>query len=134
MNRIAKVIAITVLTVSCAAAISQSYTGPTASAAGANTQYTGPSSISKMTVKQLLDDGKDDQYVTLTGKLISHGGSKNYVFADATGEIKTKISPKYFPANQTINENTVVEITGEFDKNRFGPSKLEVNQIKVIPG
>ena len=134
MNRIAKVIAITVLTVSSAAAISQSYTGPSAKPSGANAQYTGPSSISKMTVKQLLDNGKDDQYVTLTGKLISHGGSKNYVFADASGEMKVKISPKYFPASQTINETTLIEITGEFDKNRFGPSKVEVNQIKVIPG
>lgn len=133
MNRITKAIAITVLTVSSAAAISQSYTVPTVNASGANTQYTGPSGISKMTVKQLLDNGKDDQYVTLNGKLISHGGSKNYVFADASGEIKVKISPKYFPVNQTIDENTVVEITGEFDKNRFGPSKLEVKQIKVIP-
>lgn len=131
MNRIAKVIAITLLTVSSAAAMAQSYTGPTTISGGASPRYTGPSTIPKMTAKQLLDNGTDDQYVTLSGKLISHAGSKDYVFADASGEIKVKISSKYFPANQTIDATTPVELTGKFDKNRFGTSKLEVKQIKV---
>lgn len=119
MNRLSKFIAIAVLATAATAAIAQ------------NSNYTGPSSVAGMTAKQLLANGVDDQYVTLNGKLLRHTGGKHYVFADASGEIPVEISEKYFPANQNIDANTAVELTGKFDKSRFGTSKLEVKQVKV---
>jgi uncharacterized protein (TIGR00156 family) len=133
MNRISKIIAITVLAASSTAVIAQGYSGPSVtSAAPASPNYTGPSTVPTMTAKQLLANGVDDQYVTLNGKLVRHTGGKHYVLADASGEIQVEISQKYFPANQTIDANTAVELTGKFDKERFGTSKLEVKQVKVV--
>ena len=53
------------------------YTGPSAAPAptqapGQASGYTGPSSVQLMTVKQLLDTGKDDQHARLQGRIVSH--------------------------------------------------------------
>jgi len=85
-----------------------------------------------MTAKQLLDNGKDDQYVRLQGKLVSHKGGEDYEFADASGKITVEIDAKYFPQGVNIDHNTVVELTGEFDKETFGESTLDVKQVKVV--
>ena len=63
-----------------------------------------------MTVKQLLANGVDDQYVTMTGKLVCHTGGKNYVFADASGEMPVEILSKHFPENQAVDATTIVEL------------------------
>ena len=83
------------------------------------------------TVKQLLATGVDDQYVILKGRLIRHTDGKHYDFADQSGEIRVEIAPERFPPNLTIDANTEVELLGEFDKERFGRSELEVKQIRL---
>jgi uncharacterized protein (TIGR00156 family) len=136
MNHFAKLIVVAALAAGSTAALAQNtgYAGPSAlGAGGASATYKGPSGIPGMTVKQLLETGVDDQYVTLTGKLVRHTGGKNYDFADASAEIQAEISPKYFPPNQPIDANTLVRITGKFDKSHFGTSEVEVNQIVVLP-
>lgn len=85
-----------------------------------------------MTAKDLLAKGKDDQYLTLKGKITSHKGDEDYEFTDQSGKITVEISPKRFPAGQTIDHNTLVELTGEFDKEIFGASTLDVKQIKIV--
>jgi uncharacterized protein (TIGR00156 family) len=135
MNRISKLIVITVLAAGSSAVIAQSsgYTGPSGTSfTPASPNYAGPSNVPNMTARQLLANGLDDQYATLKGKLVRHTGGKQYVLADASGEIQVEIPAKYFPANQTIDANTAVELTGKFDKEHFGTSKLEVKHIKVL--
>ncbi|NKI68355.1 NirD/YgiW/YdeI family stress tolerance protein [Collimonas pratensis] len=133
MNRIGKFLAITILASAATVAAAQGYNGPSsASAAPASARYAGPSTVPGMTAKELLANGVDDQYVTLTGKLVRHTGGDHYVLADASGEIRADISAKHFPQDQVIDANTVVELEGKFDKERFGSSKLEVKRIKVI--
>lgn len=133
MNRISKFVAITVFASAATMAVAQGYSGPSVnSAAPVAARYAGPSTVPSMTAKQLLANGVDDQYVTLTGKLVRHTGGDHYVLADASGEIQADISARHFPQDQTIDANTVVELSGKFDKERFGSSKLEVKQIKVI--
>jgi uncharacterized protein (TIGR00156 family) len=95
--------------------------------------YTGPSTVPLMSVRQLLDQGKDDQHVTVRGKLVRHIGGDRYVLADSTGEMQVDIDKRYFPQGQTIDANDTVELTGEFDKETFGTSELDVKQVKVIP-
>ena len=95
--------------------------------------YTGPSTVPVMTVKQLLDQGKDDQHVTVRGKLARHIGGDRYVLADSTGEMQVDIDKRYFPQGQPIDANDTVELTGEFDKETFGTSELDVKQVKLIP-
>ena len=126
-------------TASAANAQTAAYSGPAAatptagyvdpSSAGG---YAGPSGVDVTTVKQLLATGFDDQYATLRGKLVRYIGGKNYVFADSSGEMRVEISHKYFPNSQTIDANTLVEITGEFDREFVGQSELDVKQIRII--
>ena len=94
--------------------------------------YTGPSGAPLMTAKDLQAKGKDDQYVRLKGKLTSHKGDEDYEFTDASGKITVEIDADRFPQGVKVDHNTTVELTGEFDKEMFGESKLDVEQIKVV--
>ena len=124
-----------ILTISCmsaliaasAFAIAQpaGYTGPSNTAPAAAAGYTGPSSVALMTAK-------DDQYVKVKGKLTSHKGGEEYEFTDASGKMTVEIDAKRFPQGVKIDHTTMVELTGEFDKETFGESTLDVKQIKVV--
>lgn len=132
MKRIFQISGITTLLAASAFAIAQptGYTGPTKAATPSG--YAGPSSVPLMTAKDLLDKGKDDQYARLQGKLLSHKGGEEYEFADQSGKITVEIDAKHFPAGVSIDQNTLVELTGEFDKETFGESSFDVKQLKVV--
>ncbi|WP_312512594.1 NirD/YgiW/YdeI family stress tolerance protein [Massilia sp.] len=144
MKRIIKLSAIATLLAGSAFAIAQNGTAPaaaptaapaataTATAPAAKSGYTGPSGAPLMSVKDLLAKGKDDQYVRLKGKLTSHKGDEDYEFTDASGKITVEIDSDRFPQGVTVDHNTTVELTGEFDKEMFGESTLDVEQIKVV--
>lgn len=122
-----KIITAASLALLSATAIAQ-YIGP-----GQKHGYTGPSGAPATTVKQLLEQGKDDQYATLRGRIVRHLGDKHYLFADQSGEIRVEIKPKFFPLHQPIDEKTVVELNGKFDKELLGKAELDVKQLRVIP-
>ena len=82
--------------------------------AGAMAQYQGPSSVPVMSVKQLVDQGQDDQHVTLTGR------------------ISVEISAKRFPVGQAFDDKREVEITGELDKELNGKMEFEVEQLRML--
>jgi uncharacterized protein (TIGR00156 family) len=132
MKRILKISGITTLLAASAFAIAQptGYTGPTKAAAPSG--YAGPTSVPLMKAKDLLDKGKDDQYARLQGKLVSHKGGEEYEFADQSGKITVEIDAKHFPAGVNVDHNTLVELTGEFDKETFGESTFDVKQLKVV--
>ena len=131
MKRFIQVTCLTALLAGSTFAIAQSggYTGPTSKPAA--TGYTGPSSVAMTTAKDLLANGKDDQYAKLKGKLTSHKGGEDYEFTDASGKITVEIDAKHFPQGVNIDQNTVVELTGEFDKETFGESIFDVKQVKI---
>lgn len=131
MKTLLRASVLTALLAGSAFAIAQTgYTGPSTNTPAP--AYAGPSSVPVMTAKDLLAKGKDDQYVTLKGKITSHKGGEDYEFTDQSGKITLEISSKRFPAGQTIDHNTLVELTGEFDKETFGESTLDVKQLKVV--
>ncbi len=136
MKRILQISAVTTLLAASAFAVGQTsgYTGPSTgkAAPGAQAGYTGPSSVPLMKAKDLLDKGKDDQLARLQGKIVSHKGGEDYEFADASGKITVEIDNEHFPAGVTVDQNTVVELTGEFDKETFGESTFDVKQLKVV--
>ena len=138
MKRISRLTCIALLCAGSAAAIAQTATTATPTAvAGPATKavpsgYAGPSGAPLMTAKDLLANGKDDQYVRLKGKLTSHKGDENYEFTDASGKITVEIDSDRFPAGVTVDHNTLVELTGEFDKEMFGESTVDVEQIKIV--
>ncbi|WP_312440339.1 NirD/YgiW/YdeI family stress tolerance protein [Janthinobacterium sp.] len=116
-----------------AAAQPSAYTGPSdKAAAAAPAGYAGPSSVALMTAKDVLAKAKDDQYVKVKGKLTSHKGGEEYEFTDASGKMTVEIDAKRFPQGVKIDHTTLVELTGEFDKETFGESTLDVKQIKVV--
>ena len=131
MKRFIQVTCLTALLAGSTFAIAQSggYTGPTSKPAA--TGYTGPSSVAMTTAKELLANGKDDQYAKLKGKLTSHKGGEDYEFTDASGKITVEIDAKHFPQGVNIDQNTIIELTGEFDKETFGESTFDVKQVKV---
>ncbi|MFK3739891.1 YgiW/YdeI family stress tolerance OB fold protein [Massilia sp. TN1-12] len=139
MKRIASLTAIASLCAAAAFAHAQStgYVGPStkaapAAAATAPTGYAGPSNVPLMTAKDLLAKGKDDQQVRLQGKLLSHKGGDKYEFADASGRMTVEIDDEHFPQGAKVDQNTTVELVGEFDKELVGESTLDVDQLKVV--
>lgn len=109
------------------------YTGPSAAAASTQASgYTGPSSVPLMSVKQLLDTGKDDQHARLQGRIVSHDGDDKYTFADDTGRITVEIKAKRFPPGQTVSAAQRVELWGEFDKG-FRKTEFEVDRMTLLP-
>jgi len=136
MKRIIKLSAIATLLAGSAFAVAQNGTAPATTTAttapAAKSGYSGPSGAPLMSVKDLLAKGKDDQYVRLKGKLTSHKGDEDYEFTDASGKITVEIDSDRFPQGVTVDHNTTVELSGEFDKEMFGESELDVEQIKVV--
>ena len=108
------------------------YTGPSNAAKPvAQGSYSGPSNVPLVTVKQLLDTGKDDQHARLQGQIVSHDGGEHYTFADATGRIRVEIDDKDFPAGQVVSAEQRVELLGEFDKG-LRKTEFEVDRITVL--
>ncbi|WP_314439337.1 YgiW/YdeI family stress tolerance OB fold protein [Massilia timonae] len=140
MKRIFQFSCIAALFAGSAVAVAQNGVAPAATPAAvaapaakpAPSGYSGPSGAPLMTAKDLLAKGKDDQYVRLKGKLTSHKGDEDYEFTDASGKITVEIDADRFPQGVTVDHNTLVELTGEFDKEMFGESTLDVEQIKVV--
>jgi len=109
------------------------YTGPSnAPKAAAQGAYSGPTNVPLMTVKQLLDTGRDDQVARLQGRIISFEGDERYTFEDATGRIIVEIDDEDFPAGQTISAEQRVELVGEFDKG-LRKTEFEVDRVILLP-
>lgn len=134
MKKLLNISCIAALFTACAFAVAQpsGYTGPSAKAAAAPAGYAGPSSVPLMTAKDVLAKARDDQYVKVKGKLTSHKGGEDYEFTDASGKMTVEIDAKHFPAGLAIDQNTLVELTGEFDKETFGESTMDVKQVRVV--
>jgi len=95
-------------------------------------QYSGPVVNQASTVKQMLAYGTDDQYVTLKGRLIARLSHDKYTFDDGSAQVQVDIPSRLFPLGVTIDASTLIQITGEFDKERFGTSEIEVKHLVVV--
>ena len=60
---------------------------------------------------------KDDDIVTLQGKIEKRIKKNKYQFADSTGNMIVKIDKKVWHG-QLVNSSDVVQITGEIDKDK----------------
>lgn len=111
------------------------YTGPGVGTqpaqAGKHGSYGGPSAVPLLTVKQLLETGKDEQHARLQGRIVSHDGGDKYTFADDSGRITVEIDDDRFPPGQTIGADQRVELAGEFDKG-LRKREFEVDRITLV--
>lgn len=84
-----------------------------------------------ITVKQLLETGKDNQDVTLRGRITKRLRLTHYLFSDGTGTVQIDLGTHRIPT-EVITDKTQVEIMGEYDKEYYGPAEIEVKKIKMI--
>jgi uncharacterized protein (TIGR00156 family) len=132
MNRILHLSVIAAALAAAPLALAQSggYAGPSSKAAAKG--KAGMTNAPLMTAKDLLAKGKDNQYARVQGKLLSHKDDEDYEFGDASGKMTVEIDADLFPQGVRIDQNTVVELIGEFDKDLVGEPTLEVKQMKLV--
>ncbi len=94
-------------------------------------QYVGPTRLTLRTVKQVMDQGRDEEPVRLRGRLVSHEGGDHYTFADASGRVNVEIDALLFPAGRPIDDKQWVEITGELDRSLSGV-KVDVKTMDLL--
>ena len=127
------VAAVLALTAATSSAQPAGYTGPSnAPKAAAQGAYAGPVNVPLVTVRQLLDAGRDDQPARLQGRIVSFEGNERYTFEDATGRITVEIDDEDFPAGQTVSAEHRVELLGEFDKG-LRKTEFEVDRVTLLP-
>ncbi|MDR2793024.1 MAG: NirD/YgiW/YdeI family stress tolerance protein [Treponema sp.] len=100
----------------------------TGSMLNAQEGYRGPSADA-VTVKEARTF-RDDDFVTLRGKIERFLGDEKYLFADDTGSIIVEIDDRLW-RGISIDQNDMVEITGEVDRG-FTRIEIEVSRIKKI--
>ena len=95
--------------------------------------FQGPNSGRNIaTVAQALQ-AWDDAPVVLTGNIVSHvaGSDDKYMFRDRTGKIMVDIDYKKF-AGRDVTPANLVRITGEVDKDRLKPVKIDVKYLEIL--
>lgn len=75
----------------------------------------------------------DDSPVVLTGNIVMQvaGSNDDYIFKDATGEIKVDIDRKVFRDRRVTPENTV-RISGKIDKDFGKDIEVDVKSLEII--
>ena len=79
-----------------------------------------------------LKDIEDGEYITLKGYITKRIKKKKFLFKDSTGEIILEIDKKINNQLAGVNENTLVEIYGEYDREHFEKNKIEVKKITIV--
>ncbi len=108
-------------------------------AASAYAQYQGPGSKAAKaaargplnSVADVLQRGRDDQQVTLTGHVVKKVGWEKYLFRDASGSIRIEIDDDVMPA-EPFDDKTRVEISGEVEKDFLQSAEIDVKAIRIV--
>jgi uncharacterized protein (TIGR00156 family) len=101
-------------------------------------EYTGPTEGAEKqgtlrTVAEVLNHPQEDQIVWLTGVLMKKISKENYLFRDATGEIRVEIDAVDLPT-EPINEKTRLEIVGEVDTGLMRAPRIDVHRVRLSNG
>lgn len=73
----------------------------------------------------------DNTPVALTGKIVRQLDDDEFIFRDASGEIKIEVEDEAWKG-QNITPNDKITIQGKVDTNGARPSEIEVYQIKKL--
>jgi uncharacterized protein (TIGR00156 family) len=99
----------------------------------AGAQYAGPGAAKAVTrLADILKNPVDDQWVVLRGHLIEQVSSDKYLFSDGKNRIRVEIDSAAFPA-RAINADTLVEISGEVEKDFLESPEIDVKRLVVLP-
>ncbi len=94
-------------------------------------QYVGPGATYKTSLAAILDNPVDDELVKLQGYLVKKVSSDKYIFTDGSAEIRVEIDTDVFPA-QAFDENDVIEIMGEVEKDFLQSPEIDVDRITLV--
>ncbi|NRD34323.1 YgiW/YdeI family stress tolerance OB fold protein [Shewanella sp. DC2-4] len=75
-------------------------------------------------------NASDDAQIELTGHIISSIGHDDYIFRDATGDIKVEIDDDLWRGN-TVTPETQVIIRGEVDKD-WSEVTIDADNIQIV--
>lgn len=81
------------------------------------------------TVAGVKKNGLDDQFVTLTGRLINYLGHERYEFADNTGTIEVELDDDYNWSQ--IAKGELIQIQGKVDRD-FLSTTVEVYRARPV--
>lgn len=109
MKKIAVLALASVLCLAGSAAMADSWRGHYGAPQGFGTELN--------TVEAVKSDARDDQYVTLRGRLIDYLGHDHYEFADETGTIEVELDDDRDWSY--ISKGEFIELTGQVDKDFF---------------
>ena len=96
-------------------------------------QFTGPSAAtsSRPSAVAAASRARPGSYVTLTGNIVSHQRSDDFLFRDATGNIRVEISSSVF-AGRAVTPETRVRLVGEVDVGLAG-RYISVQSLEILP-
>lgn len=95
-------------------------------------QYSGPGATPAATsVQAILAKPVDDQPVNLRGKIVRQIKGDKYIFSDGKGEIRVDIDDKLLQGI-SLNEQTLVEISGEVEKDFMESPEIDVDVLRVV--
>jgi len=92
-------------------------------------QFVSDAPAAVTTVATILDSGKDDQLVTLEGRITDQIKHNKYRFADKTGSIVAEIDDKVF-AGRKVTPRTQLRVEAEVDKDRVNRPCLKAEAWK----
>ena len=100
--------------------------------APAQAQFSGPGAQeTPTTVQAVLDDPKDDQMVTLRGRILEQVAHEKYAFTDNTSQIRIEIDGDVFPPQQ-ITPDMMIEIYGEVEKDFMQDPEIDVERLTIM--
>ena len=100
-------------------------------ATSASAQFVGGPTNHATTVKNLLENGRDDQLVVLEGYIVDQVRRKDYTFKDETGTITVEIKDRVF-AGQRVDPKTKVRLEGEYEKEFAEPNTVDVHRLTIL--
>lgn len=81
------------------------------------------------TVAAIKKNGTDDQFVTLTGRLVNYLGHDRYEFADNTGTIEVELDDDQNWSN--ISKGELIQVQGKIDRD-FLSTTVELYRARPV--
>lgn len=94
-------------------------------------QFVSDTPAAVTTVATVLSSGKDNQLVTLEGRITEQIKHEKYRFADNTGTIVAEIDDKIF-AGRKVTPRTKLRVEAEVDKDLLKDAEIEIHKFEIL--
>ena len=97
----------------------------------AQAQFTGGAQPQVTSVAQVINQARDNQYVSVQGYLTQKVGNEEYILRDSTGEILVDIDNHVFRGQQVTPQIQVL-LHGEVDKDFGHQAEIDVDSLQIV--